>query len=222
VIAALVGGAVGVLGGLAAEVAVRRLPSTIPDADEQASWTVRIRRPPVLEIVGAALGALTGWRIGWAPALVPALALSVLLVPITFIDLSHRVIPNRIVYPGTLLALAAWAAVDVGRLPAHAIAAVAACIGFLALALVYPAGMGLGDVKLALMLGAFLGLPVVAAVVLAFFASAVPSVGILVARGREGRKVGIPFGPFLALGGYLALLYGTQIVAYYLHVHVAA
>ena len=71
---------------------------------------------------------------------------------------------------------------------------------FFVLALISPGGMGLGDVKLAMMLGAFLGWSVVVAIVAALVASLVPSVAILLVRGLEGRKVGIPFGPFLAAG----------------------
>ena len=136
-----------------------------------------------------------------------------------FIDLEHRVIPNRIVLPGTAVALAVWAAVDHAVLSEHALAAAAGFGLFLGMALIYPAGMGLGDVKLALMLGAFLGWSVLAGVVVAFVASAIPSVIVLIVKGKEGRKATIPFGPFLAGGGVVALLWGPALVDWYLGKH---
>ncbi len=155
--AVAVGALAGVAAGLAAEPLVRRLPAGIDDALEQPAWTRALRRPPTMEIVGAVLGAAAGWRLGLVGPLVPALLLIALLVPITFIDIEHRVIPDRLVFPGTAAALVAWALIDPGSLKEHGLAAVIACVVFLVMAIVYPAGMGLGDVKLALMLGAFLG-----------------------------------------------------------------
>lgn len=71
--------------------------------------------------------------------------------------------------------------------------------------LLYPAGMGLGDVKLAMLLGAGLGASVVTAFVVGLLAAFVAAVAILIARGSAGRKIAIPFVPFLALGGFAAL-----------------
>ena len=218
-IAPVVGAVIGGLGGVAAEPLVRRLPAGIEDAAAQRDWTVRIRRPPVMELVGLVLGLACGLRIGWTGSLVVALAMIVLLVPITFIDLSHRVIPNKLVLPGTVVALVLVAVVEPDALPAHAISAAAAFVGFLLLALIYPAGMGLGDVKLALMLGAFLGPSVFVATLVSFVASAVPSLVIVALRGRSGVKVAIPFGPFLAFGGVVAVLWGPAIAHWYLHRH---
>ena len=82
---------------------------------------------------------------------------------------------------------------------------VAAAAFLLVFSLVSPQGMGMGDVKLAFLMGAALGTSVVAALVVASLASLVPSIVILVRYGRAGRKVGFPFGPFLALGSLVAL-----------------
>ena len=106
----------------------------------------------------------------------------------------------------------AWAVVDPDRLPEHAAAAAGAFAFFLLLAIISPGGMGLGDVKLALMLGAFLGWPVAVAIVAALLVSLLPSLAILVRHGAAGRKVGIPFGPFLAAGGVVALLWGQELL----------
>ena len=214
--AAAVGALAGVAAGLAAEPLVRRLPAGIEDALEQPAWTRRLRRPPRMEIVGALLGAAAGWRIGLVGPLVPALLLIALLIPITFIDFEHRVIPDRLVFPGTAVALLAWAIVDPGRLKEHILAAVIAFVAFLVMALVYPAGMGLGDVKLALMLGAFLGSAVAPGLFLGFLISSVPSVVILIKYGRQGGKMGIPFGPFMAAGAFVGLLWGDQLIHWYL------
>ena len=118
------------------------------------------------------LGAAAGWRLGLVGPLVPALLLIALLVPITFIDIEHRVIPDRLVFPGTAAALVVWALIDTGSLKEHGLAAVIACVVFLLMAIVYPAGMGLGDVKLALLLGAFLGTAVAPGLFIGFVISA--------------------------------------------------
>jgi leader peptidase (prepilin peptidase)/N-methyltransferase len=211
-----VGALAGAAAGLVAEPLVRRLPAGIEDALEQPAWTRTLRRPPTMEIVGAVLGAAAGWRIGLEGPLLPALLLIALLIPITFIDIEHRVIPDRLVFPGTAIALASWAIVDPGRLTEHVLAAVIAFAVFLLMVIIYPAGMGLGDVKLALMLGAFLGSAVAPGLFLGFLLSAVLSVAILVRHGRKGGKVGIPFGPFMAAGAILGLLWGDQIIHWYM------
>jgi leader peptidase (prepilin peptidase)/N-methyltransferase len=211
-----VGALAGVAAGLVAEPLVRRLPAGIEDALEQPEWTRTLRRPPTMEIVGAVLGAVAGWKIGLEGPLLPALLLIAFLIPITFIDIEHRVIPDRLVFPGTAVALGSWAIVDPGQLKEQILAAVIAFAVFLLMAIIYPAGMGLGDVKLALMLGAFLGSAVAPGLFLGFLLSAVLSVAILVKHGRKGGKVGIPFGPFMAAGGYLGLLWGDQIIHWYM------
>ena len=214
-----VGALAGVAAGLAAEPLVRRLPAGIDDSVEQPAWTRALRRPPTMELVGAVLGAAAGWRLGLVGPLVPALLLVALLVPITFIDIEHRVIPDRLVFPGTAAALVVWALIDTGSLKEHGLAAVIACVVFLLMAIVYPAGMGLGDVKLALLLGAFLGTAVAPGLFIGFVISAVPSMVILLKYGREGGKMGIPFGPFMAAGAFVGLLWGDQLIRWYMHTH---
>ncbi len=209
-IAVLVGAVVGAAIAVPGEVLLRVLPRRVEEALEQPPWTRTIARPPVMEVVGASVGAAAGLRVGWHAALVPALVLCALLVVITFIDVGHRIIPNVLVLPGTGVALGLWALIDVHALPSHLIGAAVGFVVFLVLALVSPGGMGLGDVKLALMLGAFLGLGVVAATLASFLLSLLPVLVIVVVRGwKVGRKVTLPFGPFLAAGGLVALLAGA-------------
>ncbi len=211
-----VGALAGAAAGVVAEPLVRRLPAAIEDALEQPAWTRTARRPPTMQIVGAVLGAGAGLRIGLEGPLLPALLMIALLIPITFVDIEHRVIPDKLVFPGTAIAFAAWAIVDPGRLKEHALAAVIAFVVFLLMALVYPAGMGLGDVKLSLMLGAFLGSAVAPGLFLGFVLSSIPSVAILIKHGRKGGKMGIPFGPFMAAGAYLGLLWGDELIHWYM------
>jgi leader peptidase (prepilin peptidase)/N-methyltransferase len=210
------GALAGLAAGLVAEVLVRRLPEGIEEKIERPAWARAMRRPPTMEVVGALLGAAAGWRLGMAGPLVPALILVALIVPIVFIDIEHHVIPDRLVLPGTAVALVAWALVDPGRLEEHGLAALIACLVFLLMAFAYPAGMGLGDVKFALLLGAFLGTAVAPGLFIGFVIATVPSIAILLRYGRGGGKVGIPFGPFMAAGAFVGLLWGDQLLQWYL------
>jgi leader peptidase (prepilin peptidase)/N-methyltransferase len=137
-------------------------------------------------------------------ALVAAYFVTVLVV-LSRIDLRERRLPNRIVLPSAAGVLAANIALE----PDHALEWVLAALGaalflFLPL-LIYPAGMGMGDVKVALLLGAMLGEAVVLALVVGLLASFAVAVALIAARGLAARKTSIPFGPFLALGGIVAL-----------------
>jgi leader peptidase (prepilin peptidase)/N-methyltransferase len=100
--------------------------------------------------------------------------------------------------------------------PEWALGALGAALFLFVAALAYPAGMGMGDVKLALLLGAMLGRTVPVAMMIAMIAALVPSVVLLARHGSAARKMGIPFGPFLALGGAVALLAGERLLDIYL------
>jgi len=125
------------------------------------------------------------------------------LVVVTAADLEYHLIPNRVVLPASAIVLALMTGAE--STPEWALAAAGAGLGLFVLALVYPAGMGMGDVKLAVLMGAALGRGVAAALVLAFMLAALPALALLVRHGRAGRKMGIPFGPFLALGSLVVL-----------------
>jgi leader peptidase (prepilin peptidase) / N-methyltransferase len=146
------------------------------------------------------------------------LAFVLLLVPVTLIDLDHRIIPNKLMALGTAVALAILALTDPGSIPEHLIAAAAAG-GFLLIAAVaYPAGMGMGDVKLAAVMGLFLGRDVGAAMLVALVAGSVVGAAIIARKGAaEGRKTAIPFGPYLAFGGLVGLFAGGAVVDWYLN-----
>jgi leader peptidase (prepilin peptidase) / N-methyltransferase len=145
------------------------------------------------------------------------LAFVLLLVPVTVIDIDFRIIPNKLMIAGTVAAPAILALTRPGDIPEHLIAAVAAG-GFLLLAAIaYPSGMGMGDVKLAFVMGLFLGRDVGVAMLVALVAGSVVGIAIMARKGaQEGRKTAIPFGPFLALGGLAGLLAGDPVVEWYL------
>ncbi len=174
-------------------------------------------RYPLVEALTAALAAGVVLTNDGLHDVLLGLVLVVLLVPIALIDLDHRIIPNRLTAIGAVAALAIGAATDPGGVPQQLIAGAAAG-GFLLLAaLARPGGMGMGDVKLAGMLGLFLGRDVAVALLVALLAGTVVGIAIMARKGaQEGRKTAIPFGPFLALGGVVALLAGPAIVDWYL------
>jgi leader peptidase (prepilin peptidase)/N-methyltransferase len=141
-----------------------------------------------------------------------------LLIPVALIDLDHRIIPNRLLAPAAVAGIAIQAAVDPGKLPEHLIAAGAAGGFFLLAALAYPRGMGMGDVKLAAVMGLFLGRSVAPALLVAMLAGTLVGMAVIARKGaREGRKTAVPFGPFLALGGVVGVLAGGPLVDWYLN-----
>jgi leader peptidase (prepilin peptidase)/N-methyltransferase len=146
------------------------------------------------------------------------LAFVTMLLTVTLTDLERRVIPNRILLAATVAAVAIATAGDPSSLPERAIAAIAAGGVFFVVALAYPRGMGLGDVKLAAVMGLFLGRNVAAAILVALLAGSLVGLAIIARQGGAARKRAIPFGPFLALGGVVGLLLGDQLVSWYLGV----
>jgi leader peptidase (prepilin peptidase) / N-methyltransferase len=149
--------------------------------------------------------------------IVLGLLLVTALVPITLIDLDRRLILNAITLPASIAAVVAAVVLDAGFVPEQLISGVAAGGAFLLTALLYPRGMGMGDVKLAGMLGLYLGRAVAPAIFIALVAGVLVGAVIIARQGaREGRKTAVPFGPFLALGAIVALFAGDALVAAYL------
>ena len=139
-----------------------------------------------------------------------------LLVPIALIDFEHRIIPNRLTALGALLAIGIGIALDPSGEPERLIAGAAAGGALLAAALAYPAGMGMGDVKLAGVMGLFLGSAVAPAMLIALLSGVLVGVFIMARKGaHEGRKTAVPFGPFLAFGSLVAIFAGDELVNLY-------
>lgn len=138
------------------------------------------------------------------------------LVAITLTDLDRRIIPNRVLLVAGVLAVAIAAIGDPASLPERAISAAAAGGILFLVVFAYPRGMGLGDVKLAAVMGLFLGRNVAPAILVALLAGSVVGLAIIAREGAAARKRAIPFGPFLAFGGVVGLLLGDQMVHWYL------
>jgi leader peptidase (prepilin peptidase)/N-methyltransferase len=172
---------------------------------------------PIVEAVTGAFCAACVLKFGadrdvWLP-----LVFVLLLVPITLIDLEHHIIPNVLSAIGAIAALALVLAFQTDDLTEHIIAALAAGGFFLIAAIVYPAGMGMGDVKLAGVMGLFLGRAVAPAIFAALIAGTVVGAVVIARFGaKDGRKKGIPFGPWLAFGSLVGLFWGDDIVDWYL------
>jgi leader peptidase (prepilin peptidase)/N-methyltransferase len=139
-----------------------------------------------------------------------------MLAAITLTDLDRRIIPNKILLAGAILCLAIAAPTDPSGLVERAIAAAAAGGLLFAVALAYPKGMGLGDVKLTATMGLFLGRAVAPAILVALLAGSVVGLALIARHGQRARKMAIPFGPFLAFGGIVGMLAGNALVELYL------
>jgi leader peptidase (prepilin peptidase)/N-methyltransferase len=173
-------------------------------------------RYPLVEAGTAALYAAVVVAGDGALEIFLGLALVTALVPITLIDLDHRLIPNAITLPAAVAAIVIGLVVDPGFVPEQVIAGAAAGGFFLLAAILYPRGMGMGDVKLAAVLGLYLGRAVAPAVLIALIGGVLVGAAIIARKGaREGRRTAVPFGPFLALGGTVALFVGDALVDAY-------
>jgi leader peptidase (prepilin peptidase)/N-methyltransferase len=170
-------------------------------------------RYPAVEAATAVLVACAALKFGFSWEFLVAAVFCAVLVAISATDLERRIIPNRIVLPATVVLLAAQTVLH----PAveWIIAGIVAAAFFLLAALAYPGGMGMGDVKLALFLGVVLGRTVSVALMVGMLCALVPSAVVLAKHGKAGRKMTIPFGPFLALGGLVALFAGHTILNWY-------
>jgi leader peptidase (prepilin peptidase)/N-methyltransferase len=178
---------------------------------------ISARYPLVEAGTAVLLGAVAAVHADATPELVLGAVLVLFLVPMALIDLDHRIIPNKLTAPAALLAVALGLALDPSGQPERLIAGAAAGGLFLLAALARPGGMGMGDVKLAGVLGLFLSGAVAVALMAALVLGTVVG-GVIMARvgADAGRKTAVPFGPFLALGGVVAVLVGDPLLNAYL------
>lgn len=168
-------------------------------------------RYPAVELVSALLVAGCAWKFGMHPETLVAAAFCLILVAISATDIEHGIIPNRIVLPAFPVILAAQTAIHPSL--EWTIAAFAASAFFFLPALL--GGMGAGDAKLALVLGAMLGKLVIIGVFVGLLAGMVPSIVLFIRLGVGARKVKLRFGPFLAIGAVVALFAGHPLLQAY-------
>ncbi|NUT54559.1 MAG: prepilin peptidase [Thermoleophilia bacterium] len=188
-----------------------RPPSACLSCGHQLAWYENVPVVSWLALRGRCKGC--GERIG---VVYPAVELRTALLSAASgsTDLSHRIIPNVVVLPAALVVLAAMTALHPSA--EWALGAFGASFFLFLAALAYPKGMGMGDVKLALLLGAMCGRTVPVALMVAMVTALVPSIVLFARHGSAARKMGIPFGPFLSLGGVVALFWGEAILDAYL------
>jgi leader peptidase (prepilin peptidase)/N-methyltransferase len=209
VTAGIAGLAAGVLVGPLADRLATNAPLHLP----LLRSTPRSRRLLLVTAGTALLGGASGLAFGLTLEGAAAALLSWILVVITRTDLEHRLIPDRIVLPGVVVLLA-LRTIDDPSLE-WVVAALVAGLALLLVVLVYPQGLGMGDVKLSALLGAGLGALVAIAMFVGFFLAFVPAALLVVRGGREARKQAIPLGPFLALGAVVTLFAGHDIWDWY-------
>lgn len=201
--------------GVPLALAIDRFP---PPRAEDGTLAPRAPHPyrryvvPGLTAVGFLLAFL---QFGQSWRFLEACAFISVLIVVALIDLEYMIIPNVIVLPAAAVGLAISIALDPERWWIYLVAALGSSLFLLVLALIWPGGMGMGDVKLALLMGAVLGPLVIVAFFLAFLVGAVFGIGLIVTK-RRTRKEAIPFGPYLALGSVVTLLYGPWLLRAYL------
>jgi len=172
-------------------------------------------RYPAVEALTAILFAAAAYEFGLGYAVLSALVLICALVSLAGTDLEHRLLPNAIVGPAALVGFALSVLASPERWWLYLLSAGAVACGLLLLALLYPGGMGMGDVKMGGMLGAFLGPYAALAVFLGALSGALTG-GLLMATGKLRRRSALPFGVFMAIGGLASLFFGPQIWRFYL------
>jgi leader peptidase (prepilin peptidase)/N-methyltransferase len=173
-------------------------------------------RYPLTELTVGALFAATVlvYRHDAAEAVIGLVFVAMLAI-VTLTDLERRIIPNKVLIAGAVLCLAIAIPTDPGGVPERLIAAAIGGGIFFLVVLAQPRGMGLGDVKLVATMGLFLGRALGPAILVGLLAGSVIGLALIASRGAEARKMTIPFGPFLALGGVVGLLVGHQLVDLY-------
>lgn len=170
---------------------------------------------PAVELLTALLVAGSFLAFGWSGKSFVAAFFCATLVTISATDLSHRIVPNVIVLPAAAIVLVAMTVLEPSA--EWALGAFGAAFFLFLAALAYPKGMGMGDVKLALLLGAMLGRTVPVALMAGMLSALVPSAVLFARHGSAARKMAIPFAPFLSFGGVVALFFGDDLLDAYLN-----
>jgi leader peptidase (prepilin peptidase) / N-methyltransferase len=172
-------------------------------------------RYPAVELVTALTFVAIVLLRGFDAELLLALPFAAVLLAVAGTDLEHRIVPNRVLAPAAIYAVVATVAVRPGELTEALVAGAGAFLFLLVAALAYPGGMGMGDVKLAGVMGLYLGFSILPALAVAFITGSVVGVALIARYGTAARKRAVPFAPFLALGGLVGLLAGAELIALY-------
>jgi len=172
-------------------------------------------RYPVVELLTALAFATVVLVRGFDDDLILELPFVAGLIALAGIDLDHKLLPNKIVYPLAAYGLIATLLVERDDLAEHVIAGTGAFAFLLVAVIAYPRGMGMGDVKLAGVMGLYLGASVIPALLVAFLSGSLAGIVILAREGAAARKKAIPFGVFLALGGIIGVLAGPELIDLY-------
>ena len=175
---------------------------------------ISVRYPAVELVTAASFAAVVAVR-GFDDGLWLELPLVACLIALAGIDLDHKLLPNKIVYPMAAYGLVVSLIVATDDFPEHLIAGVGAFAFLLVAVLAYPSGMGMGDVKLAGAMGLYLGVSVVPALLAAFFTGTVFGLAVIAREGAQARKKAVPFGVFLAIGGLVGVLAGPELIDVY-------
>lgn len=173
-------------------------------------------RYPLVELATGLLIAACFLRFGLTGEAVLASFFCAVLVALSAIDFERYILPDRIVLPSAAIVLAGNIALHPGQAPEWIAAGLGASLFLFIALLVYPKGMGMGDVKLALLLGFMLGRYVGVGLMVGMLAALAPAIFLLARHGAQARKMKIPFGPFLAFGAVVALFWGEPIMDAYL------
>jgi len=173
-------------------------------------------RYPAVELLTAVCFIAVVLAQGISADLIALIPFTAVLIAVTFIDLEHKIVPNKIMGPAAIYGLVTAVAFRTDMLPELLIAGAGAFVFFLVAALIHPKGMGMGDVKLAGVMGLYLGKLVIPALFIAFLVGAVVGVALVMRHGMRSRKVGVPFAPFMALGAFVSMLCGQQLIDFYL------
>jgi leader peptidase (prepilin peptidase) / N-methyltransferase len=172
-------------------------------------------RYPLVELATALVWAAVVAARGFDDDLALELPFVSALIALAAIDFDHKLLPNKIVYPLAAYGVIATLLVDRGDLVENLVAGAGAFIFLLVAVLAYPAGMGMGDVKLGGAMGLYLGASVIPALLAAFLSGSVVGLVIIAREGAAGRKKAVPFGIFLALGGIVGVLAGPELIDFY-------
>jgi leader peptidase (prepilin peptidase)/N-methyltransferase len=175
---------------------------------------ISARYPAVELLTAAGFAAVVAVR-GFDDGLWLELPFVACLIALAGIDLDHKLLPNKIVYPMAAYGLVAGLVVATDDFPEHLIAGAGAFAFLLVVVLAYPSGMGMGDVKLGGTMGLYLGLSVVPALLAAFLTGTIFGLAVIAREGAQARKKAVPFGIFLAIGGLVGVLAGPELIDLY-------